>query len=291
MGAESKAEDYLQQGEKALKRFSIFSSSASKYEDASDCFEKAGNQFKIAKKWQEAADAYRRSAECQVKLKESARAAHFYQSAADAMKKLNPEEAISMYKQVIAMLCDSGRFSSAAKIQKEIAEIYESKENFEEALENYKQAADYFQGENQTSSANNMLLKVAQFSAQLGRYETAMELYIEVAKNCMDSNLLKFNAKGHLLNAGLCVLATKDIVLVQQKWEEFTDIDYTFAESREGKFLESMNQCFQNYDPDGFADAVFQFDRVSKLEPWKISLLLKVKESISSGMNETEDLT
>lgn len=67
------------------------------------------------------------------------------------------------------MLCDAGRFSNAAKLQKQIAEIYEHQESKEEALEAYRQAADYFTGENQTSSANNMMLKVAQFSAQLER--------------------------------------------------------------------------------------------------------------------------
>lgn len=69
------------------------------------------------------------------------------------------------------MLCDAGRFSNAAKLQKQIAEIHESHDNKEDALESYRQAADYFSGENQASSANNMLLKVAQLSAQLERYE------------------------------------------------------------------------------------------------------------------------
>ena len=34
----------------ALKRFSLFSSSSVKYEEASELYEKAGNQYKIAKK-------------------------------------------------------------------------------------------------------------------------------------------------------------------------------------------------------------------------------------------------
>lgn len=51
MSAEAKANDYLAQGEKALKKTSFFSfgSSSQRNEDASDLFEKAGNQFKIAK--------------------------------------------------------------------------------------------------------------------------------------------------------------------------------------------------------------------------------------------------
>jgi len=135
------------------------------------------------------------------------------------------------------MQCDAGRFSNAAKLQKHIAEIYEQADNIQEALENYRQAADYFAGENQTSSANPMLLKVAQFSAQLERYPAAIEIYEKVARVSMESNLLKYNAKAHLLNAGICALATKDIVLVKQKLDEFADIDYTFPDSREGKFL------------------------------------------------------
>ena len=71
------------------------------------------------------------------------------------------------YKTAISMLCDAGRFSNAAKLQKQVGELYEQQNNKEEALEAYRQAADYFAGENQSSSANNMLLKVAQFSAEL----------------------------------------------------------------------------------------------------------------------------
>lgn len=50
--AERKAEEYMAQGNKLLKKTSLFSfgSGSQKYEDASDCFEKAGNQYKIVKK-------------------------------------------------------------------------------------------------------------------------------------------------------------------------------------------------------------------------------------------------
>lgn len=185
----------------------------------------------------EAGNAYARSAEMQLKLKNTSSAAQFYQTAAEAFRKVNPIDAVQYFRNAISMLCDAGRFSIAAKMQKEVAAIYEAEENYEEAIENYRQAADYFSGENQTSSANNMLLKVAQFSAQLERYPEAMDIYEDVAKTCMENNLLKFNAKGHLLNAGICCLATKDQVLVNQKRSEYDDIDYTFADSREGKLF------------------------------------------------------
>ncbi|TMW60517.1 hypothetical protein Poli38472_000559 [Pythium oligandrum] len=293
MSADAKAADYYSQAQKALKKstFFSFSGGTQKYEDASDLFEKAGNQYKIGRKWQEAADAYVKCAECQMKLKESSRAAQFYQNAADALSKVNPTDAVEYFKTAIAMLCDAGRFSNAAKLQKQIAEIYEGQDNKEEALENYRQAADYFSGENQQSSANNMLLKVAQFSAQLERFDAAMEIYESIAKSSMESNLLKFNAKNHLLNAGICALATKDLVLVQMKWQEYQEIDYTFADSREGKFLQAMVQAFEGFSSDAFADAVYQFDTISKIEPWKITILLHVKESILGEVDAAQDLT
>ena len=129
------------------------------------------------------------------------------------------------------------------------------------------------------------------FVGVLFRFEAAMEIYEDIAKSSMESSLLKFNAKNHLLNAGICALATKDMVLVQMKWDEFQDIDYTFADSREGRFLQQMNQSYVAFNADAFADAVFQFDTISKIEPWKISLLLRIKESIQGEVDVTQDLT
>ncbi|KAF0742977.1 hypothetical protein Ae201684P_000118 [Aphanomyces euteiches] len=287
--AEIKADEFMRAGEKALNKFSLFSSS-SKYEDASDNFEKAANQYKIAKKWQESGEAFAKCADCQMRLKESSRAAQFYQQAAEAVSKANPIDAVTYYRTAISLQCDAGRFTNAARLQKQIAEIYEQAGQTQEALDNYSQAADYFIGENQPSSAQPMLLKVAQFSAELERYPAAIEIYEKVAKTSMESNLLKYNAKSHLLNAGICAMASKDIVLIKQKIDEFNDIDYTFPDSREGKFLTAMATAYETFNLDGFADAVYEFDTITKLEPWKVSLLLKVKQSIQ-GEDAHDDLT
>jgi Soluble NSF attachment protein, SNAP len=48
---------------------------------------------------------------------------------------------------------------------------------------------------------------VAFFSAEAGDYGTAIGIFEEVAAAAADNNLLKFSARGHLLNAGICHLA------------------------------------------------------------------------------------
>lgn len=52
MSSDAKATEYMAQGEKTLKKMSFFSfgGGSQKFEDASDLFEKAGNQFKISRK-------------------------------------------------------------------------------------------------------------------------------------------------------------------------------------------------------------------------------------------------
>ena len=82
-----------------------------------------------------------------------------------------------------------------------------------------------------------MQIKVANLSALQEQYATAMELFETVAQNCVEDNLMKYNAKAHLLNAGICCMAMGDQVLITQKVDTFKDIDFSFEDSREGKFF------------------------------------------------------
>ena len=68
------------------------------------------------------------------------------------------------------------------------------------------QAAELFEVENSSSEANKCRLKIAQFSADLERFPVAVEIFENIAKSQVDNNLLRFSAKGNLLNAGLCRL-------------------------------------------------------------------------------------
>ena len=101
------------------------------------------------------------------------------------------------------MFCDMGRFANAAKLEKEIAEMYEANNESEKCVKHYQKAADYFLGEDSTAAANQCLLKVAHFNALLEKYDDAVKIYEDVAQACLEKNVLKFNAKGHLFCAGI----------------------------------------------------------------------------------------
>ena len=49
--------------------------------------------------------------------------------------------------------------------------------------------------------------------------------------------LLPCSAKGHLLNAGICLLASADLATVRAGLERYADVDINFDHSREANFL------------------------------------------------------
>lgn len=51
-------------------------------------------------------------------------------------------------------------------------------------------------------------LQVATFAAELEQYDVAIAILEDTARAAVQNNLLKFSARGHLLNAGICQLCS-----------------------------------------------------------------------------------
>ena len=62
--------------------------------------------------------------------------------------------------------------------------------------------------------------------------------------------------------------------MVTRKIGEFKTRDYQFAESRECKLLEACTAAYDAGDVDAFVDALAEYDRISKLDPWRIAYVL-----------------
>ena len=128
------------------------------------------------------------------------------------------DKAVELYEEAISIYCDMGRFSNAAKLEKEIAEMYENDNQPDKCVQHYQQAANYFQGEDSVTSENQCLLKVAHFQALSEKYEEAIAIYVKVAQACLEKNVLKYSAKGHLFCAGILHLCQNVEVLDGCDW-------------------------------------------------------------------------
>jgi len=286
-GHEAEALSLEARADKKRNGFQFF---GNKYEDAFEMYERAGGMFKLAKKWQNAGEVYTKAAECQIKLDSKHEAATKYVEAANCFKKVSNPDAVDRLKLACDIFIDLGRFSQSAKLQKDIAAIYESEVDLEHAIEHYESAADFFSGEESHGQAAECLLKVGQFCAQLEKYDRAIDIYEKVAADSVENTLRKFSVRDYLLRAGLCQLCTGDIIRAKRANERYGEMDPSFPESREGKLLRNLCDTVERQDVDGFLKAIHEFDSISKFSPWHTTLLLRIRKSIS-GAEDTQDFT
>ncbi|KAG6437032.1 hypothetical protein SASPL_101939 [Salvia splendens] len=253
-------EEFERKAEKKIKGWGMF---GSKYEDAADLYQKPANSYNLLKSWDRAASAYMKLASCNLKSDSKHEATTAYVDSANCYKKISPKQAISCLDQAVNLLLEINPVNMAAK---------------------------YCKIEEANTSSSQCRQKGAEFSTQLGKYHTAVEIYEQVAGYTLSNNLLKYGARGHLLNAGICQLCKGDIVAINNALERYqaSDLDPTFSRTQECRLLSShlmrKMQC-------KFTIAVKEFDSITKLDAWKTTLLLRVKEHIKAKELEEDDLT
>ncbi|VDK87041.1 unnamed protein product [Litomosoides sigmodontis] len=260
----------------------------------------AGNLFKISKLWREAGDAFVRSAEIHAAATDRKHdAASNYAEAANCYRKVNPQQAIDCLMKTAETYTDMGRFNMAAKYHCTMAEIFESDApDMAQAMAHYQEAADFYKGEESRSSATKCMIKVAQYAAQLEDYKRAIKIFEEVATWEADHQTLKYAAKNHFFQALLCHLCSdlrsRRIRGVTEKFntqnalKRYEEISPSFVDSREYKLINELISCLEDKNQVKFTEVVKTFDKISRLDQWHTSLLVKIKRSC--GDEDDDDL-
>lgn len=194
-----------------------------------------------------------------------------------------------MLSQAITHYTTKGNFRRAATQQQMLAETYEMElGDNKKALEAYELAAEWFESDNAEALANKLRLKVGDIAALEGDYRKATEQFEHVARSSVNNNLMKWSVKEYFLKAGICHLASGDMVATNRKLQEYRDLDNTFVGSRENMLLSRLVATVEEGDQEKFSDELFQYDQMSKLDKWKTELLLRVKNGIEK---EEEDFS
>jgi alpha-soluble NSF attachment protein len=128
--------------------------------------------------------------------------------------------------------------------------------------------------------ANKLFLKVADLAALESDYFKSVELYEKVATASVTNNLMKWSVKDYFLKSGICLLAIGDMVTTNRAFEKYRDMDPTFASTREHQLLIDLSETLESGDQEAFADKLFQYDQISKLDKWKTTILLRIKNAI-----------
>ncbi|KAF5866972.1 hypothetical protein ETB97_006816 [Aspergillus alliaceus] len=260
----------LQKADKALQSasggFNFFGGRTEKYENAADLYTQAGNAYRVQKQNKEAGLAFEKAASIQTQnLNEPDDAANSLQEAFKVYRKSDPEDAARVLSSAIQHYVLKGNFRRAATQQQYLAEVFEVElGDQKKALEAYEKAAEWFDSDNAEALANKHYLKAADLAALEGDYYKAIEHYERIGRSSISNNLMKWS----------------DLVATNRALENYRDIDTTFASTREHQLLIDLVQTIEQGDQEAFADKLFQFDQLSKLDKWKTTLLLRIKNNI-----------
>lgn len=199
-----------------------------------------------------------------------------YEKASKAYRRASPTDSARCLQLLIAHRKSEGEFRRATKPQQELAELLETElGDTRAAIEAWETAGRWFENDRADSLANKCYLKVADLSALEEDYAKAIEKYEGVAKASVANNLMRFSVKEYLLKAGICVLATRDIVGMNRALDRYRALDNAFAQQRECVLLVDLTEAMEQSDGEAFADKLFQYDQMSKLDSWKTTILLR----------------
>jgi len=279
------AQALVQQAEAKLKGGFFAFLSGPKFDEASDLYQQAANQYKLAKDWQEAANCFVQCAYCAKQSGSQNDEANYYQEAGSVLKKISSLQAAEQYEKAITILSAGGRFQQAGKLLMQVAELYESERlDHKEVKDFYKRASEMFElvdhGKSDFTKCN---LKVAEYSAKDGELKEAIQIFEAEGEKALQSSLLQYGAKDHFLRAGLLHLVVGDSVTVNIAVEKYGSLDPRFASSREGELLAGLAEAFGASDSDMFVEKLHDYDQVTPLDAWKTEFLVKVKEAMSGG--------
>ncbi|KAK9473578.1 soluble NSF attachment protein [Dipodascopsis tothii] len=258
-----------------------FFASSSRFEDAGDMYIEAANAFRLEKDMITAGKTFEKAAQMQLKSESKDEAATTYIEAYKSYRKSDPEEAARVLIQAIMLFSQRGQFRRAATYKQDLAALYETELNdLNRAMDAYDEAAEWLSNDQAEALANKAWLKVAEIAALQEDYARAVAKFELVAGNSLNNHLTKWSLKEYFFKAGLCHLANKDVVAAKRALEEYAEMDPSFFQTREFNLLRDITQSVEDGDQERFTDQIFQFDQFAKLDKWKTTVLLRIKNSI-----------
>jgi alpha-soluble NSF attachment protein len=259
------------------------------YEDTAEKLVRLGNMHKLNNQWQLAGDTFLHASEAWNQSGDNKiDMINNLIEAGNCYKKISPCDAVKTFLRTIDHYNIDGKFGRSAKVYKEIAEIFELDHNKTLAIEAYENSAQMFERDNRKSDANSCMLKVALFVAERDELIKAGKIFENIANYTITTRFGALTTKGYLLQGLLCYLALGDQIKVRNKIEEYKNIDYSFASSRECDFVTKLIDAMESYDVDKFSQVCEEFDRVTPLDSWKISMLVKAKNILVAIVGDNE---
>ncbi|KAK3905899.1 soluble NSF attachment protein [Staphylotrichum tortipilum] len=301
LGLAEEANQLVQQAKKSLESTSGFWSFAvdksDKQRNAVALYKSAAKAYVEAKQYEEAGKALDAAVEIrenQIKKERdqedivisSKEVAYLRVDAFNAYKNTNFEAAMRCMGLALEGFRRFGDASSFARAASVAAEALENHDDRKGAMALYGEMGRRYQESGKfESNAATQYEKEAELAALEGDYFKAVESY-EKAADLRLPSISSSTAKKNWFKAGLCALATKDLVTVQRNLQTYLGKDPLWERDRDYQLLSDLMEAIGAGDQQAFTQKVFAYDQMSKFKPWETAILVKIKNGIEEADNE-----
>lgn len=251
----------------------------SKPERAIEIYEDIVRDFRLQKKWRQAIDILLKIAKLQVDGEKG----KTFTDIANLYKKI---EASQEYIEYLGLAVDTyqacGNFASCGKYSALIAEEYENNLDFKNAIDYYTRCVDYYGMADMETNSNRYTIKLATLSAlDPSTLETAITIFEKIAEDYSKNKLTIYSVSEYLFRAGICRLLKNDLEEARKSIGNYS-IDYPiFSDKREAKFLNDILNALEERDVNVFTSVVIDYNNISTVDNWGVSMLLSIKKNIS----------
>lgn len=107
------------------------------------------------------------------------------------------------------------------------------------------------------------------------------QIFENEAEKALKSTLLQYGARDYYIKAGILHIVIGDIVNAKIAIDKYSSNDPRFASSRERKFLDNIIDAITEQNVEYFEEVVHEYDRVTKLDNWKIYFLYNIKSKLN----------
>jgi alpha-soluble NSF attachment protein len=211
----------IKQEKSATGGFSFFGGKQEKYEKAVEMYRTAANAYRVkltsiddpettSLAISQAGSALESAARiCTDNLEEPLDAVNIYNEAFKLYHEVQPEKAAAMLEQAINKQKQLGRWRPAATNTESLAQHYQQVlGNNAKAIEAYKDTLKCYKQDPAPALENKITLALSDLQALEGDYKSAIDGYEAAADKAQNNNLLAWNIKNYLFQAGICHLAT-----------------------------------------------------------------------------------
>jgi alpha-soluble NSF attachment protein len=273
------------------KSFFHLTPKSHKYEDAAELFTKAAKQYQLAKSYIDAGNAFIRATDCYKHSNYSQHnIANCYIQAAHNFSKQDVTAGIAAMLKGINIMAEDGKFSTAAKHEKELAEMFETVGDLDNAVKHFEIAAEYYEMEGSKATAAGCLSSVVPLAAAKGDYYKAIDL-LEKMCDSYANTLARHSIKDHIIKAGILYLCIPDYVAAEKGLQRWIQKYADFKGTREYNFLSGLVNAATRGNSDEFNKAISEWETISPLDSFKENYLQLAAKKLESGEGEVEDFT